>query len=141
MPAPAPGVVGEPPATPTPVPPPAAPVPPPATTPVTIPALVPVPAPAPAIIVQKTAPPPVIISTSAVVVATAPTAPPPPKPANAGPEHSPGDNGYLWPLAVGGGALAVAGGLAAWLVIRTRRPRGSLITSSMQNDLNLPPRK
>jgi len=44
----------------------------------------------------------------------------------------------LWFL--GGGALAAAAALGLWLVVRARRPRGSLITSSMQND-PLPPRR
>ena len=45
-----------------------------------------------------------------------------------------------WPLFVGGGALVAAVGLAVWLAARARRPRGSLITSSMLDD-HLPPRK
>jgi hypothetical protein len=44
-------------------------------------------------------------------------------------------------MVAGGGALVVAGSLVGWLVIRARRPRGSLITSCMIDDPRLPPRK
>lgn len=46
-----------------------------------------------------------------------------------------------WPAIIGGGLLVVAVSVVVWLSVRTRRPRGSLITTSMQDDLRLPPRK
>lgn len=56
-------------------------------------------------------------------------------------EKPPMDTGYLVPLAIGGGALVIALGLVIWVATRTRRPHSSLITSSMQDDPRLPPRK
>jgi len=63
------------------------------------------------------------------------------QPSGSAVESAPNDRGYLWPLTLAGGALAAAAGLVIWLVARTRRPRGSLITSSMLDDPHLPPRK
>ena len=51
------------------------------------------------------------------------------------------DTGFQKLVILGSGLLAVALGLVIWLVKRSRRPRGSLITSSMQDDPRLPPRK
>ncbi len=51
------------------------------------------------------------------------------------------DTGFQRLILIGGGLLAAALGLAVWLAMRSRRPRGSLITSSMRNDPRLPPRK
>jgi hypothetical protein len=55
-------------------------------------------------------------------------------------DHSAGA-GYLRPLAIASGAVAIALGLAGWLAMRARRPHSSLITSSMQDDRRQPPRK
>jgi hypothetical protein len=124
-----------PPAAPAPETTPAAPVavnPPRVPTPVTPPPAVPahvVPSP-----VAATPPP-------AVPVAT----PPPAEPAAtavgaAKTEPTPPDTGYFVPLVLGGGALIVAIALVVGFVVRARRPRGSLITSSMQDDPRRPPR-
>jgi hypothetical protein len=51
------------------------------------------------------------------------------------------DNGFQRLIFIGSGLLVAALGLAVWLTTRFRRPRGSLITSSMQDDSRLPPRK
>lgn len=96
----------------------------------------PVPAPAPQILshpepASATAPAAVVpisqpaVSTTNVVIAEAGGMP-------SGPASR-------WLLVAGGGALAVAGGLVVWLVMRSRRPASSLITSSMQNDPRTPP--
>ncbi len=45
-----------------------------------------------------------------------------------------------WPIFAGVGALVAAAGLTGWLVMRARRPCGSLITDSMTDD-HFPPRK
>lgn len=124
--------------------------------PATIPAIIsnpPPPAtPAPAPIIQK-------IST--------PEPPPPPAPAMAAPTNPPtamsapanlptasnstaaatpagdtsADTGFQRLILIGGGLLVAALGLVVWLALRSRRPRGSLITRSMQDDPRLPPRK
>jgi hypothetical protein len=103
------------------------------------PPIMPLPLPAP--VVEKTsAPEPVVV---APVIASNPPVAPPAKAVAVAPENNPvaSDAGILEPLLIGGGALAVAAGLVIWLVVRARRPRGSLITSSMHNDPRLPPRK
>jgi hypothetical protein len=51
------------------------------------------------------------------------------------------DSGFKNLILISGGMLVVAVGLVVWLVTRSRGPRGSLITSSMQDDRRLPPRK
>ncbi len=88
-------------------------------------------------------------SAPALVAAAAPavvTNQPPASPANtmavSAPEtETASDTNSRWPLVLGGGLLAVAAGLVIWLAARSRRPRGSLITSSLQDDPRLPPRK
>jgi hypothetical protein len=44
-------------------------------------------------------------------------------------------------MLLGGGLLVCAVGLVIWLTRRSQVPRGSLITTSMQDDPRLPPRK
>jgi hypothetical protein len=123
------------------------------------------PAPAPVITAAPPANPPPVISTSPPVV----TKPPPPLPVpqkTSAPEpvvtapiivtnpppatesntaavtdNASPDAANRWPVIIAGGSLAVAAGLVGWLVVRSRRPRGSLITTSMQDDPNLPRRK
>ncbi len=51
------------------------------------------------------------------------------------------DTGFHKLILIAGGLLVAAAAIVIWLVTRTRRPHGSLITSSMQNDPRLPPRK
>jgi hypothetical protein len=51
------------------------------------------------------------------------------------------DTGVLVPLVIAGGAILAAIGIVVWLLLRNRRPEGSLISSSMQDDPRLPPRK
>ena len=128
--APPPEVAAAPPANPVPTPPaPAMPLPTPAQT------------------LQKTSPPAPVaaVAPPAAVIPASPPAVSPAVPrsnwAGAAPENQPAGAGYLRPLAIGGGAVAVAAALTIWLVARARRPRSSLITSSMQNDLRGPPRK
>ena len=82
---------------------------------------------------------PAVAATPAAVAPASPAITPPTSPASAVAESTPADPGYLWPLFIGGGSLVVAAGLVLWLVTRSRQPRGSLITSSMQNDPRLPP--
>ena len=162
-----PAVVASAPNPPPPVTLPAAPTPTPTTTPATIPAPAPAPAPeaapkvvslppstpsvaptpvstpvAPAAVVAKT-PSPAPETISKQVVA-APVTPPPAleaKPVEAVVETGSSGRGFLIPLAVGGVALVGAAALVTWLMLRSRRPTGSLITSSLQNDPRLPPRK
>jgi len=93
-----------------------------------VPALVPpVPAPAvtaipsPAVVRPPMSVPP--IATAAVVADTPP------------------DSGFQKLIFISSGLLVVALGLVVWLATRSRRPRGSLITSTMQNDPRQPPRK
>jgi hypothetical protein len=102
------------------------------------------PPPAPVAALPKTsapAPAPEVVSTPAAVAPAGPAITPPSSPVSAVAENTSSDPGYLWPLFIGGGSLVVAAGLVLWLVTRSRRPRGSLITSSMQDDPRLPPRK
>ncbi len=98
------------------------------------------------------APPPALRTTSApesgVVSAmptSAPAVSPPEVPAsNAMPvkgETAPPDAGYLVPLVLAGVALLAAIGLVVGVVVRARRPHGSLISSSMHDDSRQPPRK
>jgi len=99
-------------------------------------------APAPIPAPQKTSAP----ETSVVATAPAvtPAAPPTATPSNsAAPavDNSSSDAGSLLPWIIGGGSLAVAALVVVWLMTRGRQPRGSLITSSMQDDPRLPPRK
>jgi len=99
--------------------------------------------PAPArvpVLPETSAPNPVAIAPTIVT----PTNPPAASPSNtlaAATDETDADSGSRWPMMLGGGLLAAAIALVAWLVVRARRPRGSLITSSMQDDLRLPPRK
>jgi hypothetical protein len=83
---------------------------------------------------------PAVVSTSSEPGAASPPPSLTTKSAGAAPEKSSSGRGYLWPLASAGGAL-VAAGFVIWLVARARRPHSSLITSSLQNPPNLPPRK
>jgi hypothetical protein len=55
--------------------------------------------------------------------------------------ETPSDTGFQKLIFISSGLLVVALGLVVWLVTRSRRPRGSLISSSMQDDPRLPPRK
>jgi len=91
---------------------------------------------------QKTSPPaPMAVAVPpppAVVNLTSPPAVWPASLAESGTENRPTGTSHRWFWAIGGGALAAVG-LTGWLVIRARRPRSSLITSSMQNDTRLPP--
>jgi hypothetical protein len=54
---------------------------------------------------------------------------------------TPPDSGFQKLIFISSGLLVVALGLVVWLATRSRRPRGSLITSTMQNDPRQPPRK
>jgi len=106
------------------------------------------PAPAPISAPQNTIPPQTPVGGAPVV--ESPPAGVTPSPAQAAPVSGslaavPGaaapDTGYLWPLVIAGIALLAAVVIVFWLVMRGRRPQGSLITSSMQDDPRLPPRK
>ena len=112
-PATAPKIISTPPATPAPIsnPPPAKPSP--------------EPAPPAAAVAAVTNPP---ASTNLTAVA-APAA------------DAPADTGSQRLLFIGGGLLVAALGLVVWLATRSRRPHGSLISSSMQDDRRTPPRK
>ena len=103
------------------------------------PPLSPLPAPVPVLPKPSPPPAPAVSVPSAAAPGSTPVAPET-KPASPAAGSPPADASYVWPLTIGGGALAVAGALVAWLVVRARRPRGSLITSSMLNDPR-PPRK
>ena len=79
------------------------------------------------------------------VVVTKPAVVPPPATAQSnttsaatGNGHSNG--GYLFPLAIGIGALASALVIVARLMLRARRPQSSLISSSMLDDRHQPPK-
>lgn len=63
------------------------------------------------------------------------------KRSGAGSENVPGNRGFLLPLVLGGVALVAAIALVSWLMIRARRPHGSLITRSMLDEPPRPPRK
>jgi hypothetical protein len=95
----------------------------------------PAPAPAPRIEPQRTsAPEPVAVAP--IILSNPPAAPV----SNIVAEVSgnpPPDAGSRWPMIIAVGSLAVAVALIGWLVKRSRRPRGSLITSSMQDDPNI----
>ena len=56
-------------------------------------------------------------------------------------EDTASDSGFKNLILISGGLLVAAVGLVVWLMTRSRGPRGSLITSSMQDDPRLPPRK
>lgn len=90
----------------------------------------------------KPAPAPAPVAAAPAI--TTPTSPPAALHSNAAAttaEETASDTGTQWPMLLGGGLLAAAIALVAWLALRARRPRGSLITSSMQDDPRLPPRK
>jgi hypothetical protein len=95
----------------------------------------------PALVKPQPAPTPIIQKTSAPAIATNPPAAPQSNAAVAAAEETSSDTGTQWPLLLGGGLLVAAAGLVIWLVARARRPRGSLITSSLQGDPRRPPRK
>lgn len=81
---------------------------------------------------------------SAMPSVAAPTNPPPAPVSNvfsAMSEDNASDKESNLPVIVGGAAIAASASVVGWLLVRARRPRGSLITSSMQNDTLLPPRK
>lgn len=100
------------------------------------------PLPAPVPIVQKTsAPAPVAVAMPAIVTNRPPAPPSNTVTASAGETETGSDTGSRWPLVLGGGLLVAAAGLGIWLSARARRPRGSLITSSLRDDPRLPPRK
>lgn len=103
------------------------------------PPLAPQPAPQPA-------PPAKITEVKAVspVIVAAPVAPPNVAPTNATPAAVPADTDHGGQVLkyVGVSLFAAAAGPIIFLWVRAvRRPRGSLITSSMQNDPRPPPRK
>ncbi|HEX9048154.1 MAG TPA: hypothetical protein VF988_14100, partial [Verrucomicrobiae bacterium] len=97
----------------------------------------PKPAPAPVVLEKTSAAP-------AVATAPAPTAPVAPSTrsssvaSNAVPATASAEQGSLLPWLVAGGVLVVVVVVALTAVLRSRRARGSLITSSMQNDPRLP---
>ena len=100
------------------------------------------PLPAPIPIVQKTsAPAPVVVAVPAIATNRPPAPPSNTVAVSAGKTETASDTGSRWPLVLGGGLLMAAAGLVTWLAVRTRRPRGSLITSSLRDDPRLPPRK
>jgi hypothetical protein len=100
------------------------------------------PLPVPGVVAQKTsAPPSAVVATSTLAGPVNPPVVPESRPAGALAENAPNDRGYVWSLTIGGGALVAAAALVMWLVARSRRPRGSLITRSLQEDPLLPPRK
>jgi hypothetical protein len=97
-------------------------------------------APMPVPVVQKNpAVAPLVISTAPAVAANSSTV------ANCSAAaiaaDAPPDTGFQKLLIIGGGLLVAALVLVIWLVTRSRQPRGSLITSSMQDDPRQPPRK
>jgi hypothetical protein len=127
VPAPAAVVAAAPPVNPAAIRPPAPSIP-AAPTPAPLPAPPKLPAPEPVI----EAPPELAVSSNPPALAPSNTV--------AAANKSAADNTYLWRLTLGGGILAAAAGLLAWVVLR-RRPHSSLITSSMQGDPRPPPRK
>lgn len=92
------------------------------------------PAPAPQATAPATAPPPLLAA------GTNSAAAPQLNAAGTGEENA-SSSGHVWAWALGGAGLVVVAGLVGWLVIRGRRPHGSLITSSMQDDPTLPRRR
>jgi hypothetical protein len=98
-------------------------------------------APAPAPVVQKiSVPEPVAVVPAVVIPAKPAAATNSTAVASAGPDTS-NDAGFQKLIFIAGGLLVAAVALVIWLVTRSRQPRGSLITSSMQDDPRLPPRK
>lgn len=101
----------------------------------------PAPAPAPAI-VQKISVPEIPPPAPAIV---APAGPPSASNLNAvatAAVDTSSDTGFQRLIFIGGGLLVAALVLVVWLLAtRARRPRGSLISRSMQDDPRLPPRK
>jgi hypothetical protein len=61
--------------------------------------------------------------------------------AGTGAGNAPSAGGHVWAWVLGGAGVVVAAGLVGWLVSRGRRPHGSLITTSMQDDPTLPRRR
>ena len=108
----------------------------------------PAPVPVPSIPKNPAPVPSASVSTAPSPIATAPAAPVatnPPATTNAAAVAIPAadtapDSGFKNLILISGAMLAVALGLVIWLALRARRPRGSLITSSMQDDSRLPPR-
>jgi hypothetical protein len=110
--------------------------------PVAPPPVPPVPTLVPAL--PTTSAPETAVVSPSVPPAVAPASEPngaPSNPVTAAAETVPTNNNYVWAWLLGGGALAVAAVLVLVIVTRTRRPHGSLISSSMQNDPRLPPRR
>ena len=99
------------------------------------------PAPMPAPVIQKIpAPEPVAIAPAVIT----PTNPPMATNATAVAANAPDtppDAGFQKLILIAGGLLVAALMLVIWLATRFRRPHGSLISSSMQDDPRLPPRK
>lgn len=131
------------------VPPPPAPAPAPAPAVAAAPAVVPAPAPAPIAAAPASnpapAPEPELTASPAPAPQPAPALspasnPPAPAPAPSASQRAPG-SGNVWLLASGAAALVLAAVIILSLIVRSRRPHGSLITSSMQDDPHLPPRK
>jgi hypothetical protein len=108
----------------------------------------PTPVPAPVPPPQNVAPTPTtpapetqVVTAPAPVTPAAPETAPATNSAATATETSSTDTGYVWPLVIAGAAIALAIVIVLWLVMRGRRPQGSLITSSMADDPRLPPRK
>jgi len=127
---------------------PAAPVinmstPPPSPAPAPTPTLAaPAPAPQPTTMaaapVQSTASAPNLIA-PASTPSTTPASGPPPTLA-AGTANPQSDSSLTWLWGIGAGALVVAGIIILSIMMRARQPRGSLISSSMQDDQRFPPK-
>jgi hypothetical protein len=103
----------------------------------------PTPAPAPVPPPQNVAPTPATPAPETPVVATpaAPETAPASNTVVATTESNSTDAGYVWPLVIAGASIVLAIVIVLWLVMRSKRPQGSLITSSMRDDPRLPPRK
>lgn len=95
----------------------------------------------PAAVPKAPAPIPEPVVTQMVASTLTPPSVPEAKRSDAGSENVPDNRGFLLPLVLGGVALAAAIALVSWLMIRSRRPHGSLITRSMLDEPPRPPRK
>lgn len=150
---PAPQPVTNPPATVSPAPPA-----PPATNPPAIaPAIVATPTISPAVVSNPPAPTSPAPAPAPVIQTNSAPESPPAIPAVVAPSNPPAasnssklataavdtatDTGFQKLIYISSGLLVTALGLVVWLATRPRHPRGSLISSSMQDDPRLPPRK
>jgi hypothetical protein len=98
-------------------------------------------APAPAPIIQKKSAPELQPPAPALVAPTNPPSASNPATAATVAADTSSDAGFQRLIFIGSGLLVAALVLVVWLAVRSRRPRGSLISSSMQDDPRLPPRK